>query len=78
MQFAQAGTPTAGFIFNIGSGIAAGGGIFHYTMNVHIHDTIANGAWGGLKLIPDELYAFVDHKYVATVCWRGQFFIPHV
>jgi len=58
MQFAQAGTPTAGFIFNIGSGIAAGGGIFHYTMNVHIHDTIANGAWGGLKLIPDELYAF--------------------
>lgn len=62
MQFAQAGTPTAGYIFDIGSGVASGGGIFHYTMNVHIHDTISNGAWGGAKLIDSELYAFIDHN----------------
>lgn len=62
MQFAQQGTPTNGYVFDIGSGVPPSGGIFSYTMNVHIHDTVMNGMWGGAKLVDSELYAFIDHN----------------
>lgn len=68
MQFQQdpAVTPTAGYIVDIGSAIGAGGGTYHYTMNVHVHDTVANNAWGGAELQTDELYAFIEHNM-----WRN-------
>ncbi len=66
MQFAQSGTPSAGYVFKIGSGIAPVSNVYSYTMNVHIHDTVINGLWGGANLIDSELYAFIDHNM-----WRN-------
>lgn len=60
MQFAQSGTPTAGYVFDIGSGITQALGTFSYTMNVHIHDVTMNGMWGGVKVQSDELYITAD------------------
>lgn len=66
MQFDQVGTATAGYIFNIGSGLQPSGGTYSYTMNVHVHNTVANNAWGGAYFGTHELYAFVDHNV-----WRN-------
>ncbi len=65
-QLAQSSTPSAGYAFVIGSGIPASGATLSYTMNVHIHDVVMNGLWGGVSLIDSELYAFVDHNM-----WRN-------
>lgn len=62
-QIVQAGgvTPTAGYGFNIGSGIAQAGGTFSYTMNVHVHDVVMNSLWGGFNIVTDELYTSIDN-----------------
>ena len=65
-QLSQASTPSAGYGFDIGSGIPVSGGTFSYTMNVHIHDTVMNGLWGGVRTQTDELYAFVNDNM-----WRN-------
>lgn len=65
-------TPTAGYGFDIGSGITQSGGVYSYTMNVHVHDVVMNSLWGGFYVQSDELYigadAVIGRNFVGGGC----------